>query len=157
MELFLVRHGDSPFAAETDHLRSLSPLGESQALSSARYIAKQCINASTLIVCSDANRTLTTAQIIQQQLGQVQLIADYKFYNALVGDWCDAMKQYSDNTQLILVGHNPTMSILSQHLIPTQSFHYKPACVGHFSLEIETDGLKLPAHLNEFYSPDAIQ
>lgn len=157
MELFLVRHGDSPFSSETDHSRPLSLFGQSQAQLSAQFIANQCINKSSTVICSDALRTFTTAKIIKQHLYQVQLIADYSYYNALIGDWCDAMMQHADTKHLILVGHNPTMSILSQHLIPTQSFHYKPACVGHFSLEIEPDGLKLPAHLNQFYSPDAIQ
>ncbi len=157
MELFVVRHGDSPFTASKDHSRPLSLLGQSQAQKSAKFIAQKCLKGSTKIICSDAIRTLTTAKIIQQQLAQVELNSDPAFYHALTGDWCDVIMQHCGTNQLILVGHNPTMSILSQHLIPTQSFHYKPACVGHFSLEIESDGLKLPAYFNEFYSPDAIQ
>ena len=157
MELFIVRHGDSPFTAQTDHSRPLSSYGQTQAINSAHFIHSKCKDTPTLIICSDALRTLSTAKIIQQKMSQADLTSNLIYYNALVGDWCDAITKYADITQLILVGHNPTMSILSQYLIPTQSFHYKPACVGHFSLEIETDGLKLPAYLNEFYSPDASQ
>ncbi|TDR23335.1 SixA phosphatase family protein [Marinicella litoralis] len=157
MDLFVVRHGESPFHAGSDHSRPLSPRGQVQAGKSAQFIAQNCLNAKTHIICSDALRTMTTAKIIQQHLAAVQLHSDRQYYNALTGEWCDAILAHRHFEKLILVGHNPTMSTLSQYLIPSKSFQYKPACVGHFSLEIAADGLKLPAHFNELFSPDAIQ
>ncbi len=157
MELFIVRHGDSPFISDVDHTRPLSDRGCAQAQLSGQFIAKNCHGADIQIICSDAKRTLRTAQIIQQQLNSPQPQSAAIFYHAMTGHWCDAIMQHKQVEHLVLVGHNPTMSMLSQHLNPIHSFHYKPACVGHFSLEIETNGLKLPAQLNEFFSPDAIQ
>ena len=157
MELFVVRHGHSPFTATTDHQRTLSTLGQRQAKQSAEFISRLIPQQSAQIICSDAARTLSTANIIHSRINGSQLISNHLYYNALVGDWCDAINDQAHQAHLILVGHNPTMSMLSHHLFPIKSFHFNPACVAHFSLEIATDGLKLPAQLNAFYMPDAIQ
>jgi len=155
MELFIVRHGHSPFHATTDHQRCLSELGSQQANLSAHYIYDKLKNKTRLIVSSDAQRTLSTASIIQNKLMDCQLFSDEKFYTARIGEWCDAIVTNQQVDNLILVGHNPTMSLLAQHLLPQQSFHFQPACVAHFNLEIAQDGLKLPALLKGFYIPDA--
>ncbi len=155
MKLFIVRHGDSPFGADSDHQRPLSLKGKMQAKNSARFIASQLNGPNTTIMASDAKRTQQTAEIIQQDLSQAQLILDHRFYGARVGDWCDAVLQNRTTSQLILVGHNPTVSLLTQHLGASRDLHFTPACVAYFDLEIAVDGLKLPATLNAFYRPDA--
>lgn len=155
MQLFIVRHGHSPFSSDTDHQRPLSSIGMQQAQQAAQFINAHKKTSATQIICSDALRTLTTAQIIQQSITPSQLIKDQGFYSARVGNWCDAIMHHRTFENLILVGHNPTMSNLSHHLTTTHSFQFSPACVAHFSLEIAADGLKLPAQYNDFFRPDA--
>lgn len=155
MKLFIVRHGDSPFGTVSDHQRPLSLKGKMQAQKTAQFIASQLTNRNALIMASDAMRTLETAKIIQQSLSATDLVSDHRFYGALVGDWSDAISQQENASQLILVGHNPTVSQLTQYLGANRNLHFTPACVAYFDLEIAPDGLKLPATLNAFYSPDA--
>lgn len=155
MKLFIVRHGESPFDAPTDHQRSLSLKGKMQAKKSAVFITSLLSTTATKLIASDAKRTLETAQIIQNHIPQGDLVSDRRFYDARVGDWCDSIAQHHDISQLILVGHNPTVSLLSQHLGAVRNLPFTPACVAYFDLEIAPDGLKLPATLNAFYSPDA--
>ena len=157
MKLFIVRHGESPFDAETDHQRSLSLKGKMQAKKTAVFIASLLPTNLTKIIASDARRTAETARIIKQNLPQVDLITDRRYYDARVGDWCDTIVQQYNIVQLILVGHNPTVSLLAQHLGAGRNLHFTPACVAYFDLEIKPDGLKLPAIFNAFYSPDANQ
>lgn len=155
MKLFIVRHGESPFSGDSDHQRPLSLKGKMQAQKTAQFISSQLADAATKIMASDAKRTLETAQIIQHSLVNTELIADQRFYGARVGDWCDAVLRQQNDAQLILIGHNPTVSQLTQHLGSNRNLHFTPACVAYFDLEIAPDGLKLPATLNAFYSPDA--
>lgn len=155
MKLFIVRHGDSPFGTTTDHQRTLSLKGKMQAQKTAHFIAEHKQLGEIKIIASDAIRTLETAKVLQENLNDSQLMTDYKFYGARVGEWCDAIFTYREKSQLVLVGHNPTMTMLCQHLASTTTPHFTPACVAYFKLEINNDGLKLPAILNAFYSPDA--
>ncbi len=154
MQVFLVRHGNSPFTAANDHQRMLSELGQRQAIQAAHFIKSHVHNAAVKIICSDAIRTLKTAELIAQQLTMSSMIADHRFYQARVGDWCDAISAHQTNQVLVLVGHNPTISFLSQYLNPLQQLNFSPACVAHYQLEIVEDGLKLPAQFKEFFIPN---
>ncbi len=157
MQLFIVRHADSNFVAGSDHQRPLSELGERQAQQSATFLKQIIQSADVQIICSDALRTQTTALIIQQQLNHSQLSAENAFYHAQVGQWCDAIMAHKLTANLILVGHNPTISLLSRHLNPSRPKRFSPSCVAHYELEIKSDGLKLPAQLKDFFIPNAIQ
>ena len=154
MELFVVRHGDSPFTAATDHQRPLSGLGERQAAQSGEFIARH-IKTAAQIVCSDAIRTHSTALIIARQLGGCAVTAQAELYGARTGQWCEVIEHHQQLRHLILVGHNPTMSLLARHLFPLQAFQFQPACVAHFTLEIDPQGLRLPAQYKQFFSPHA--
>lgn len=155
MQLFIVRHADSHFGANSDHQRPLSELGKRQADQSATFIKSHLGSTAVQIICSDALRTSTTAQLIQQQLPQSQLNADNAYYHAHVGQWCDAIMAQQADQPLILVGHNPTISLLSKHLNSLHFKRFSPACVAHYQLEIAPDGLKLPAQLKDFFIPNA--
>ncbi|VAW45765.1 hypothetical protein MNBD_GAMMA02-972 [hydrothermal vent metagenome] len=156
MQLFLVRHANSNFGASTDHQRPLSQLGLKQAAQSAEYLKQSIQSTDVHIICSDALRTKTTALIIQQHIKAVNITSNNIYYNARVGEWCDGISTHKSVGNLILVGHNPTMSSLSMHLNPTLVQRFNPSCVAHYELEIQADGLKLPAQLKDFFKPDAI-
>lgn len=154
-QIFIVRHGQSPFQAATDFERELSTLGKQQAQYAGRLIARTLTKQtpSTQIIASAAKRTAMTAQEISQQLTQADLITDPTLYEATVGDWC---KQITGSTAdcIILVGHNPTISQLSAHLSQTEKLSFSPATTAHLSLELSTDGLELPAQLHGIFAPE---
>jgi len=156
MQLYLVRHADSNFDASSDHQRPLSALGMRQAAHSATYLKKRIHTSDSQIICSDALRTETTALIIQQQIDPSNLSTDNRYYHARVGDWCDAIMTHSSLENLILVGHNPTISFLSKYLNPSNIQSFSPSCVAHYQLEINSDGLKLPVQFIDYFKPDAI-
>ena len=154
MQLFLVRHADAKFNAQTDHQRPLSEIGKLQAQLSAQYIKQNIKSPAVNILCSDALRTLTTAQIIAQELESCQLSENNVYYQASVGQWCDGIASQPLQKTVVLVGHNPTISNLSNHLNSTHAPTFSPACVAHYELEILTDGLKLPAQHIDFFKPN---
>lgn len=153
MNLFIVRHGHSPMQ-DIDHQRPLSELGQKQARQAAAFIQQ---NTDTIphILCSDAVRTLQTAELIAAAFGLDGCDARNEFYTAGVGIWCDAIENNSHCQSLVLVGHNPTISQLSGYLTGSNDIYFKPACVTHIRLEILTDGLRLPAQLLANFKPDA--
>lgn len=156
MQLYLARHADAEFSAASDHQRPLSDLGHIQAARSGLFLKQNIGNNSVLIVCSDAKRTLTTAQIIQQNLSGETLIQPQKnLYHANSGDWCDVITEQHSCAHLVLVGHNPTISHLTQVLNHSYPQSFRPACVAHYRLEIAEDGLKLPAQFIDTFQPDA--
>lgn len=157
MQLFLVRHADAILGAETDHQRPLSELGKLQASQSADFLSQSILSPETIILCSDALRTTITAKIIVDKLNPVtRLMTNNSYYHASVGQWCDGINEYQCVDNLILVGHNPTISYLSKHLNSGHAQQFSPSCVAHFELEIQPDGLKLPAQFIAFFKPDAV-
>lgn len=155
MQLFLVRHAQSNFEEMEDHLRPLSEFGEYQAQLAARYIKQKIGSSNTLIITSYATRTMSTATYIKAQIPNCRVIQSETYYSARSGDWCDAVLENKDTQQIILVGHNPTMGQLTAVLNEQHPKRFSPACVAHYQLEIEQDGLKLPAQLLDFYTPHA--
>lgn len=160
MNLFLVRHADAEFSSSSDHQRPLSALGQQQALKTAAYLEKSLQSNDVQIICSDALRTQTTANIIAKhikstQIHSIQVIADHIYYHATVGQWCDGITANQHRENLILVGHNPTISYLSKYLNTKHAQQFSPACVAQYQLEIKADGLKLPASFIDFFKPNA--
>lgn len=155
MQLFIVRHADSDYSSSADHERPLSELGHHQAIQAAQFIKNNINQGSIQIISSDALRTLSTAESIQSALEQSSLIHSIRFYNARAGEWCDAMIEHQQHDHLILVGHNPTMGFLAKYLNPQHAQRFCPASVLQYQLEIDAEGLKLPAQFINFFTPDA--
>lgn len=156
-QIFIVRHGQSPFQAATDYERKLSALGERQAQYAGCLIAKkmaaQKAPTKIQIIASAAKRTAMTAQKIQEQLPQAELITKPKLYEATIGDWCEQIAN-SPADIVILVGHNPTISQLSAYLSQTEKLNFTPATTAHLDIKQSADELKLPAQLHGTFAPE---
>ncbi|WP_154222548.1 SixA phosphatase family protein [Marinicella rhabdoformis] len=153
INLFIVRHGHSPFLGNDDFSRPLSESGCNQASQVGTFIAQNILNGKTKIITSAAQRTLSTTANICQSLTAFETIELRHLYSASVGDWCDVITEHAAEN-LILVGHNPTISQLHQYLTQSQSQGFTPATTGHLILEIASDGLKLPAHSQQIFLPN---
>lgn len=152
INLFVARHGHSPFLGSDDFNRPLSELGAHQASADGQFIARNLVPGTVNLVASAAQRTTETANTIQQSLPQANVRFDAALYAASVGDWCQVISDHPA-MNLILVGHNPTVSQLHQYLTQTPSPGFAPATVGHLTLELASDGLKLPAQSEQIFCP----
>ena len=151
VNLFIVRHGHSPFIGQDDFSRPLSSEGEQQALNVV-FITKHITKGRTKLITSAAQRTVTTTENITESLPAAQVIKNPKLYTASVGDWCQAISEHATEN-LILVGHNPTVSQLYQYLTQSDPQGFTPATTGHLILDIASDGLTLPAQAQQIYYP----
>ncbi len=152
INLFIVRHGHSPFVGSDDFKRPLSETGMRQTQAVGAYIAGNLLPGQIKVITSAAQRTLSSSENICLSLPQAQTDKHAELYSASVGDWCRFITSHAAEN-LILVGHNPTISQLHQYLTQSDNTGFSPATVSHLNLEIAPDGLKLPAQAFHIFCP----
>jgi len=115
-KLFLVRHGESMAAksGERDFNRVLSPRGRSDIERLANLLLDR-ISKSAVIVHSAAKRTTETAVILSEKLN-IKRIAVENLYHGSTETYLEEMQLHSDNEQLLMVGHNPVITMLANDL-----------------------------------------
>ncbi len=120
MRLYLVRHGKAqPHSqAPSDEERSLVQHGQEQANWLGRHLAEAHPPVST-IYASPARRTTQTAQLIAEQLPEprpslvrTESLGLHTTPSAVI----ELIHQLPQDSAVVLVGHNPTMSHLASIL-----------------------------------------
>ena len=118
--LLLVRHADSIAAevGEKDIERELSPKGYQDATRLGHYLYEQQQDIDLMLV-STAQRAQRTAEILIEQMHysdhKLQLSDD--LYQASVRSMLELINQQPDSIdQLMIIGHNPTLTYLAEYL-----------------------------------------
>ncbi len=136
--LILARHGDAENQSTTDNERALTPLGEKQASQVGRALAP--LGVIDYLATSVSKRTQQTARLILKALPQEPAYAchdsvRYGREEDLIGfiqnlpDWI---------TTALIVGHNPTISMVTQSLVATPGrASFAPADSLRLSFEVE--------------------
>jgi phosphohistidine phosphatase len=115
MKLYFVRHGKASQNAPTDEQRPLTEDG----IESVKHIAvalKKSGCQPTIIYTSPRVRALQTATIIADEFGmkaQINDACNFDFDAKAVVELC---KEFSENDEVMFVGHNPSMSEVVQHV-----------------------------------------
>jgi phosphohistidine phosphatase len=111
--LLVLRHSKSAYPADTaDVDRPLSARGQRDAATMGRWLRDEGL-APDLVVCSTAERTRQTWDLVSDQLGWAgqepgMLRYDPRLYEASPGDLLTVVQETPDEvTILALVGHNP--------------------------------------------------
>jgi len=139
LALTLLRHAKSSWREPhaTDHERSLNKRGRTDAPIMAERLRQRNLGI-THVLCSDAQRTCETAEIVMPILGldASQLILDSRIYEASVDDLLAVIKAQSGRS-LLLIGHNPGLELLCQLLAPGQVPRMPTCAVASFSVAAE--------------------
>jgi phosphohistidine phosphatase SixA len=114
MKLALIRHGQAENHL-VDDLRKLTPLGIEQAQSTGKFLGEQSFK-TTEFIHSPLTRAQQTCLLIQKELDSSLPITinDELKPQSPLSFWTNELAQREQN--LILVGHNPFMSLLAQQL-----------------------------------------
>ncbi len=111
--LLVLRHSKSAYPAGTaDADRPLSDRGRRDAAKAGRWLRDQGLTPD-LVVCSTAERTRETWDLVSDQLGWAgdeprMLRYDPRLYEASPGDLLTVVQETPDETRILaLVGHNP--------------------------------------------------
>jgi phosphohistidine phosphatase len=142
LRLTLIRHAKSSWAnpALHDHERPLSDRGLRDA---PRMFARLSEHVSTpdCVISSDADRAAATATALIRSLSfpQSRLRLEPELYMASPQQVLDLITEQDDACRsLMIVGHNPTLTALANHLISELRLDNLPTC-GVVGMEFDRD------------------
>lgn len=140
-DLILVRHAE---AAETmagvkDIERELTAKGYRDAPRIGRYLHEQGFYPD-MMISSTAQRARATAELLAEQLkfelDQISYAED--LYNASVRTLLGIVNEAQPGwNKLVLVGHNPAISYLSEYLTGEDTGNMEPAAFVHLQFELD--------------------
>ena len=118
--LFLVRHAEAIKSGpgEKDFDRELTANGVHEASKIGRKLFEKGIKID-MLVSSNAIRSASTAQLIAEQIkfNTSQILFEKDVYEASVRSLLNLINETEDRIQqLMIVGHNPVMSYLTEYL-----------------------------------------
>lgn len=116
----VLRHAQSAGkqTGQQDYDRMLSPRGEAVARTLGQKLLSQNFNLD-LILSSSSRRTTQTVELINESLQLPIKKTQFKseLYEAHMATWLDYIHELpNDVNRVMLVGHNPWLSMLASHL-----------------------------------------
>lgn len=137
--LLVLRHAKSSWANQnlSDHERPLNKRGKFDAPRMGRWLAHLELTPE-LIICSTAERALTTAEIVALHSGyEAELVANRKFYHASPATYIEELRALNTGSgRVMIVGHNPGMEQLVE-LLTERSLRMPTAAIAHIELPID--------------------
>ena len=123
MKLYLVRHGDAvpEEDAGSDRDRWLSPRGREAARILARLLRETKVEPDA-IVCSPLPRAAQTAELLAQGLDYLGVISSWRCLEPSAHPRVAASEVLAAGQRVIVVGHEPSISLLGAHLLGRPSF-----------------------------------
>jgi len=128
--LILLRHAKSSWkdSSLSDHDRPLNKRGKRTAPKMGKRLLNKSIQPQ-LIISSTAKRALKTASIVANAIDYPtnRIESTRRLFHAWPDDICDMISQ-SDNSfnKLMIVGHNPGMTMLANQLLKFNKFDNIP-------------------------------
>jgi phosphohistidine phosphatase len=160
--LLIMRHAQAEEIQrdQSDVNRELTPKGQHDALQMASYLFDQKILPDA-IYCSMAARTRKTASLVSDvfKLNNDVLFIEEDLYNSSIRTYLSSvLKLSNDYKTIMLVGHNPTVSYLSEYLSNAEIIAVPTAgvCVIRFDLENWSDISKGCGELVDFMYPEKL-
>ncbi len=145
-ELTIVRHAKSSWSSPglSDHDRPLNSRGERDAPKIGMALKERGVSPD-VILSSTANRALTTARIIAEQIGYDpdKIVEKSEIYLASTQALMTLVNQIDEGFESAMIfGHNPGFHSLADGLLPWNDSidHFPTCCVAHISFEAETWG-----------------
>lgn len=139
--LYLARHGEAAAygSGSDDHDRPLTENGREEARITGDWLRKQGI-APQAIVASTATRARDTAALLAERTGYRpdHVVSTRRIYDADFQFILDLIFKADDGfDHLLLVGHNPTFTMLGQYLASNAPGHLPTA--GLIAIVFEVD------------------
>ena len=132
--LLVLRHSKSAYPEDTaDVDRPLSDRGRRDAAKAGRWLLDQGLTPD-LVVCSTAERTIQTWDLVSDQLswaGEPGLVRyDPRIYEASPGDLLTVVQETPDEVSILaLVGHNPGSAELASALTGQRGLSFPTSAV----------------------------
>ncbi len=158
--LYLIRHAQSADKqiGQTDKQRVLTTSGFAEAEAVGKFLKEKVITPD-LIITSSATRAQTTATVISEEVAYAanKIIIQDDLYEADVNTFLNVISTIeNDKHRVMIVGHNPIISLITSHLLHTNLSSLQPAelVVLKFEAANWNDTPKEKARLAERFHPD---
>jgi phosphohistidine phosphatase len=120
VDVYILRHGKAEVAGPTasDADRQLTKKGREEIMAAGRWMAAQGLRFD-LIAASPLVRAQETATIIAENLGETDLLVTWKGLapGGNPDTVCRLIGKHPDFRFILLVGHEPLLSMLISHII----------------------------------------
>lgn len=134
--LFLLRHGEAGFVDGSDFQRPLTQKGKENLNRLGQTLSESHVNADFLY-CSAATRTRETAEIIKKyiEVGEEEYVKE--IYDGNMESLLGLLENIPDDAEsCIVIGHNPTISVLASFLTHSSYIGLQPGMMAIIDLEI---------------------
>ena len=146
MQLYLLRHADADTVAPSDDERFLSEKGMVQAQRVARFCEAHEITP-TVVFTSPLRRAHQTAAVVAEKLHAELRTVRWLACGAKAAATMQQVYEYRDTAEIMLVGHEPDLSLLAAYLIGAPAgggIHVRKATMLGFSVfEFKAGGARL--------------
>lgn len=135
-QLLLLRHGEASFSAGLDIDRQLTLKGKEKLTRIGESLAKNA-HIVDLMYCSDAARTQETAAIIKKYISIKEELITREIYNADLDTLLELIENMDESVETcLLVGHNPTISLLLSHICNSNYIGMQPGMIARIEFEV---------------------
>jgi len=138
--LYLIRHAKSDWKPDlTDFKRPLNKRG----IKDTPFMAKKLIELEfnpELIICSSAQRTTATAQLICEEINypQEEILFNQSIYESSIDNLISLINQFPNkNNEIALIGHNPSITMLANYLTGNYIGNMPTCSIVKIELEID--------------------
>lgn len=134
--LILLRHGEAGFSDSVDFQRQLTSRGKENLNRLGENLTDTLRNVDFLY-CSSATRTRETAEIIKKHIH----VGNEEFIKEIYDGNLETLLNLLENTpseaeSCMIIGHNPTISVLASHLTHSNYIGLQPGAMAILDLEI---------------------
>jgi phosphohistidine phosphatase len=134
--LILLRHGEAGFSDGVDFQRQLTPRGKEN-LNRLGEILQSGAMALDFLHCSSATRTRETAEIIRKYVPIEEVEYSREIYEGNLETLMKLLEHTPKSANsCMLIGHNPTISLLLSHLTHEDYIGLQPGMMAIVELEI---------------------
>lgn len=135
-QLILLRHGEAGFSDGVDFQRQLTLRGKESLHRLGLLLQTRGLSVDRMY-CSSATRTRETAEIIKSFIPIKEEIYDKEIYSASLELLINLLENTPSEVQTcLMVGHNPTLSLLMAHISDGHYRGLSPGMMGVLELEI---------------------
>ncbi|SDA52533.1 phosphohistidine phosphatase, SixA [Algoriphagus alkaliphilus] len=135
-QLFLLRHGEAGFSDGVDFQRQLTKKGKENLNRLGQTLQPTGLKVDHLY-CSAATRTRETAEIIKKHIEIDTEVYAQQIYEGGLEALIKLLENTPDDAQsCMLIGHNPTISVLISHLTHANYVGLQPGMMAIIDLEI---------------------
>ncbi|WP_339876780.1 histidine phosphatase family protein [uncultured Algoriphagus sp.] len=135
-QLFLLRHGEAGFSEGSDFQRHLTQKGRENLIRLGENL-KQELKSTDIMYCSSSERTMETADLIGKYISINESIFTKTIYQGDLGNLIKLLEKTPPSVETcLLVGHNPTLSLLLSKICDEDYVGLQPGMMAVIELHI---------------------